>query len=121
KPPSALPPSRQPLRLLLAHHPSVFPTAADLKVDIQFSGHTHGGQIRVPFKGALLNACDLPLSMSAGLLRHRDTLVCISRGLGEVGFPRHRLFCRPHAPVYTVRRGSMPGRYTEHLELLRSW
>jgi predicted MPP superfamily phosphohydrolase len=111
----------QPLRMMLAHYPSCLTTAADMNVDLLLSGHTHGGQIRLPGGQALINACDLPLNMSSGLLRHRNTLAAISRGLGEVGFPRTRAFCPPHAPVYTLRRRSMPGRYCETFEVLRSW
>lgn len=118
----------KPLTLMLAHMPSCLTTASDMGVDIMFAGHTHGGQIRLPALGpgygtgrALVNACDLPLRLSAGLLRHRDTLAAISRGLGEVGFVPRRLFCPPHAPVYTLHRRTMAGRRTPTIELLEAW
>lgn len=127
--PVAPAPSR-PLRLMLAHTPSCITTAADMGADVMFSGHTHGGQVRLPrlIPGgaaaagrALVNACDLPLRMSAGLLRHRDTLAAISRGLGEVGFPARRLFCRPHAPVYTLHRRTMPGQASPAIQVIEAW
>lgn len=114
----------RPLRLLLAHYPSCITTAADLGVDVMFSGHTHGGQIRLPVTACgkpLVNACDLPLKMTAGLLRHRNTLAAISRGLGEAGFLPHRFWCPPHAPVYTFRTRTIPGRCSDTIELLRAW
>lgn len=111
----------RPVRLMLVHSPSAIPTVADLGADVAFCGHTHGGQIRLPGGRALVNACDLPLPLTSGLLRHRDTLIATSRGLGETGFWRRRFFCPPHAPVYTLRKRSMPGRHTDAIEMLRAW
>ncbi len=111
------------LRLMIAHYPSWISTAADLNVDILFAGHTHGGQACLPTGQALMNSCDLPLSMSSGVLRHRDTLAAISRGLGEVGVPGFRLrtFCPPHVPVYTLRRGPTLGRNTPNVVRVMRW
>ncbi|GAB4108876.1 MAG: hypothetical protein Kow00105_16890 [Phycisphaeraceae bacterium] len=114
---------KQCLRLMLAHYPSWYTTAADLGVHLLLSGHTHGGQIRTPTRRSLLNACDLPLRHSTGVIRHRDTLLAISKGLGEVGYPgtRFRLFCSPHVPVYTLRRGPTLGQHTAGLTQVVSW
>ncbi len=111
------------LRLMLAHYPSWLSTAADLGMHVLFSGHTHGGQMRLPTGRALINACDLPLDISCGVLRHRDTLIAISRGLGEVGPPgaRFRLFCPPHVPVYTLRQGPTLGQHTQKVVKVVSW
>ena len=110
----------QPLRLLLCHYPTYLPTASDLGVDIMFAGHTHGGQWRLPGSYALFNSTDMPLSLTSGILRHRDTLCVVSRGLGENWIPL-RFFCPPHLPVYTLRRGPLPGRRTGHVENVVPW
>lgn len=117
------PPEPGDLRLMLAHYPSWISTAADLGVHLLFTGHTHGGQIRLPNGQALMNACDLPLDMSSGVIRHRDTLTAISRGLGEVGyfFNTFRAFCPPHVPVYTLRRGPTPGQNRPGLVKVMKW
>ena len=112
------------LRLMLAHYPSWLPTAADMNVDLLFAGHTHGGQIRLPNGLTFNNACDLPRHLSSGILRHRDTLIAISRGLGEVGIPainKWRLFCPPHVPIYTLRKGSTLGVPTQGLMRVVRW
>ncbi len=112
------------LRLMLAHYPSWLSTAADLNAHILFAGHTHGGQIRLPNGWAISNSCDLPRDMSSGLLRHRDTLIAISRGLGEVGIPginKLRIFCPPHVPVYTLRKGPTLGCHTQGLVRVMRW
>ena len=108
------------VRLLLCHMPTFLPTASDLGADIMFAGHTHGGQIRLPGRRPLCNSTDLPLSLTAGVLRHRNTLCCVSRGLGEVVLP-FRLLCRPQLPIYTLRLGTMPGQYSDDIINVLPW
>ncbi|HEX7010875.1 MAG TPA: metallophosphoesterase [Phycisphaeraceae bacterium] len=112
--------SERPLRLLLCHGPSSITTAADLGADLFLCGHTHGGQCRLPTGHALVNSTDLPLRLTSGLLRHRDTLAAISRGVGRAGV-MPRLFCRPHVPLYTLHRRPCPGRFTQGIVNLRPW
>lgn len=108
------------LRILLAHTPSSLTTAADMGADLLLAGHTHGGQCRLPTGHALINASDFPLDMSAGMLRHRDTLALVSRGVGFAGWAP-RVFCRAHVPIYTLRRGTMPGEPSPAIQCLRYW
>lgn len=96
---------QRPIRLLLCHMPGFLPTAADLRMDVMLSGHTHGGQCRLPGARALVNSSDFPLGLTSGLLHHRGTLCAVSRGLGEILLPI-RMFCRPHLPIYTLCRGA---------------
>lgn len=109
-----------PLRLMLCHHPTYLPVASDLGVDLMLSGHTHGGQCRLPFKRALLNSTDLPMHLTSGVLRHRDTLGLVSRGLGEVHLPL-RVFCPPQLPVYELKRGAMVGQRSGHMVNHQAW
>ncbi|MEM9346260.1 MAG: metallophosphoesterase [Planctomycetota bacterium] len=113
------------LRLVLSHRPDFLPMASDLGADLMLSGHTHGGQVRLPFNMPVYNSSDLPLHLSSGILRHRDTLAVISRGLGKTGFfgsrLRLRLLCPPHAPIYTIRRNTTPGEYTGDITRVAHW
>ena len=68
--------------VLLAHDPSTFKAAAPRGVDLQISGHTHGGQIW-PF-GYLVR---LALTFVAGLYRRGDAQLFVSRGTGFWGPP----------------------------------
>lgn len=86
-----------PPTLLLAHNPDTKELVADYHWDVMFSGHTHGGQVVVPF----LNwAPVLPVedrSMVAGLYRWRDRWVHITRGVGNLhGI---RFACRPEVSI----------------------
>ena len=110
----------RPLRLLLSHYPNLLPVASDLNVDLMFSGHTHGGQWRLPRKLALYTSCDLPGNLCSGILRHRDTLGIVSRGIGETFIPL-RILCPPHLPVFELHQGPLPGEATDGLENVKPW
>ncbi|MEM8494566.1 MAG: metallophosphoesterase [Planctomycetota bacterium] len=97
----------RPFRLMLAHIPRVLPTAADLGVDLLLSGHTHGGQMCLPGRTPLRNSSSLPLRLTTGWQRHRDTLACVSRGLGEMTLPC-RMFAPRQLPIYTLTQGQLP-------------
>jgi uncharacterized protein len=111
-----------PFRLLLCHNPSYLPMAADLQMHLMLSGHTHGGQCRLPPRWVLKNSCDLPLGLSAGVLQHRATLCAISRGVGETLLPL-RVFCPWHVPVYTLAPGPLPipPEKCNHIANVRPW
>lgn len=69
-------------RVLLAHQPANFVAAADAGVDLQLSGHTHGGQV-FPMTGLI----KLYWDHSAGLYAHGDSQLYVSRGTGFWGPP----------------------------------
>lgn len=68
--------------VLMAHNPRSFPEAARLGVDLQLSGHTHGGQI-YPFNYIVA----LFEPYLAGLYRRGDSQIYVSRGTGYWGPP----------------------------------
>ena len=89
------------LRLGLVHAPyqrSLDAFAAS-GFDLVLTGHTHGGQLRVPFAGALVNNSDLPLRQSRGLSRYGNAWLHVSAGLGHSRFAPVRFACRPEATV----------------------
>lgn len=112
-------------RLALTHKPDQLAACSDLGADLVLAGHTHGGQVRLPFGLAVHNSSDLPLSMSAGLLRHRDTLCVVTRGVGSTPLLRtpinFRFLCPPQVPVYTLRRGSLQGERTDDIAKIWGW
>lgn len=117
---AAVEPPAAGLTLMLCHMPTALPLASDLGVDVLFAGHSHGGQVRLPNRRPLINRMDLPLAATTGILRHRHTLAGVSRGLGN-GPLMPRLFCKPHVPIYTLHRNSVPGRSTSQVDCLQRW
>ncbi len=87
--------------ILLAHEPDFAGEAAQRDVTVQLSGHTHGGQIRLPLLGTLC----LPrmgLYFAGGYFAVEGMHLYVSRGLG--GIPV-RFNCRPEAAIITLRQG----------------
>lgn len=91
-------------KLLLVHEPDFADKAARWAIDLQLSGHSHGGQVRLPLLGAPL----LPLwgqKYPIGLQRVGDTWVYTNRGLGVID-PPLRFNCRPEVTLLTLRKAS---------------
>ena len=84
----------------------VIEAMAENGVDILFAGHTHGGQVRFPFVGALTTNSDLPnknaKGMSAWSFGDRVMLLNVSAGLGNSIFAPIRFFNRPEVRVITL-------------------
>lgn len=97
-------PSNGSLRVLLAHNPDHLLNPSLQQFDLAFSGHVHGGQIRLPLLGSPhTQGTHLSRRRSAGWFRYGDTRAYVSRGLGEG--VRLRFNCRPEiALVHVVPR-----------------
>ena len=71
--------------LLLAHNPDHFHEAASHGVPLTLSGHTHGGQIRMPGGPPIIRHSRFCLD--EGLYKLHSSLLVVTRGLGSVGLP----------------------------------
>jgi uncharacterized protein len=86
--------------LLLAHEPDILPDVARYGVDLMFSGHTHGGQVRIPFLPPMVLP-DYGKIYVEGLFRLGPTQLYVNRGIGAVGVP-FRFRCPPEITVITL-------------------
>lgn len=87
------PPSNNCKRILLTHYPATVDGIKDNTYDMILSGHSHGGQIRLPFIGALI----VPFGVNKyqkGLYSTPAGLLYVTSGLGTYMLPL-RFFCRP--------------------------
>lgn len=98
------------LTLGVTHAPyrRVLDRFTDAGADILFAGHTHGGQVRIPFSpGALVANCDIPLDQARGLSSWshagRTVPLNVSAGLGHSIYAPVRFGCRPEVSVLTLR------------------
>ena len=94
-------PDQEPL-ILLAHEPDFADHAVGRQIDLVFSGHTHGGQIRLPFLPPLLLP-EMGTKYVEGLFRLRDGMqLHVNRGIGAVNLP-FRFRCPPEISVITLQ------------------
>ena len=85
--------------VLLSHHPDFFFEAAAADVDLQLSGHTHGGQIRIAGKAPLHHS---QLGYEQGWFHENDSHLYVGRGVGVTVLPI-RIGAPPEVPIITLR------------------
>lgn len=90
--------------MAVMHSPDSAPEAAALGYDLMVAGHTHGGQVCVPFDGAIVTNCSMPRRFARGLIRMGGAVLHISPGLGTSKFAPFRFACRPEATLLELRR-----------------
>jgi len=89
--------------VLLAHEPDYADeVAADGRVSLQLSGHSHGGQVRLPFIGPPFLPY-LGRKYPAGLYRVGEMWLYVNRGVGLVR-PAVRFNCRPEVTLLRLRQ-----------------
>lgn len=93
--------------ILLAHNPDQAEHARRGidNVDLVLSGHTHGGQVRLPWVGAIVNSASHGDLYEAGVRRRPWTQVYTSRGIGTVHLPV-RFLTRPEIAILTLTRAA---------------
>jgi predicted MPP superfamily phosphohydrolase len=91
-------------RIILHHTPDLAEEASQHGADLYLCGHTHGGQVRVPFWGAVITLAETGKRYEAGRHRVGRTTVYTSRGLGlePRPAPQVRFLCRPELTLFTV-------------------
>jgi len=94
---------RQDCKIVLVHEPDYADVVARFPVDLQLSGHSHGGQIRLPFIGPLILP-RLAYKYTKGRYRVRELTVYTNRGIGVIGVPM-RMLCPPEITFVTLRAG----------------
>jgi len=89
-------------KILLAHRPEYISEYSSYNLDLIFSGHAHGGQVRLPFIGGLVAPGQgvFP-KYTNGKYEIDNTSMVVSRGLGNSLFPQ-RLFNRPQIIEVTL-------------------
>ncbi|GII53722.1 metallophosphoesterase [Planotetraspora thailandica] len=66
------------------------------------AGHTHGGQLCIPFYGALVTNCGIDRARVKGLSRHESSWLHVSAGLGTSPYAPARFSCPPEATLLTL-------------------
>jgi len=86
--------------ILLVHEPDPYTHLADPRIKLQISGHTHGGQVRVPLIGAVI----LPRfgqNYQQGLYVREGSPLYVNRGVGTLRL-HIRFDCRPEITIFEL-------------------
>jgi predicted MPP superfamily phosphohydrolase len=99
---SAIPKSE--FTVLLDHYPDDILEAANSGVDLYCAGHTHGGQIALPWYGALITLSKFGKRFESGAYQVGETWLYVNRGIGMEGgsMPRVRFCSRPEVTVIEI-------------------
>jgi len=97
----AAPPPSQAFRVLLAHRPGAWDTAAPRGIPLTLAGHIHGGQFYLPLIG--WSAGRLITKYVMGHFQRGNSQLYVSRGIGVVGVPI-RVFTPPEIELFELRR-----------------
>lgn len=83
--------------LLLSHSPDIFPDVPPV-VDLTLAGHTHGGQVKMPFWGAILTSSIYGTKYAEGFITDGGKKMIVTKGIGTSLLPL-RFNCRPEIAV----------------------
>jgi hypothetical protein len=109
-------------RIVISHAPD-FISAMPVNVDLVLAGHTHGGQVVIPFFGPPRTAIRLPRRYAGGLNDYRGTPIHVSRGVGmERGFDIPvRFLCPPEIGILDLELRERPSKFAEEVSGRREW
>ncbi len=91
------------VNILLSHTIDVFLDLGENQIDLAFSGHSHGGQIRLPLIGPIVTHTSLGRPYAAGIFGLKGAVCAVSRGLNASRFLWARFLCPPEATLLTVK------------------
>lgn len=96
---------RNDFKILLAHTPELFKEASRSGIALYLCGHTHGGQIRLPFLGAVVHKGNCPREFAQGPWRYREMHGYTSSGVGCSMLPI-RFNCPPEVVLVELVKTS---------------
>ncbi len=88
--------------ILLAHEPDFADQTVKHPVDVQLSGHSHGGQVRLPLVGHLYSPMYAKKYVLGKYTLEDKLQLFVNGGIGTTRLP-YRLFCKPEIHVYTLK------------------
>ena len=97
-------PPKAEFSVFLYHYSDLAESIGDLNVDLYLSGHTHGGQVALPFYGAIVTLSKFGKKYEAGMYKVGDTILYVNRGMGLERWPAPKVrFCaRPEITVFDI-------------------
>lgn len=87
--------------LLLVHEPDYADAIRQYPVDVQLSGHSHGGQVRLPWIGHIYTPAFAEKYVDGKYQITPDLQLFVSRGVGTTRLP-YRFLCKPEITIYKL-------------------
>jgi predicted MPP superfamily phosphohydrolase len=87
--------------ILLMHYPAWVKKLGDQKFDLMLAGHSHGGQVRIPFYGPLV----VPFAVDEydlGMFQTKSGPLYVNSGIGYIFNYNFRFNCRPEITVFEI-------------------
>jgi len=101
-PPALLaPPAPGSKNIVLLHYPAWVNQLTGVKSDLILAGHSHGGQVRIPFYGSLIVPFEVE-GYDMGLYQTPAGPLYVNPGIGYIGKYDFRFNCRPEITVFDV-------------------
>lgn len=89
--------------ILLAHEPDYADIASKYPIDVQLSGHSHGGQVRLPWIGDLYTPDYAEKYVKGKYMLNKDTFTLyVNSGIGTTRLP-YRFLCKPEIHIFTLK------------------
>ena len=92
-------------KIMLSHAPDKYVEAETAGYSLYLTGHTHGGQICLPFGVAIITNTTVPRRMVKGKWKYRSMAGYTSRGIGTANI-KARYFCQPEITIITLRKNT---------------
>jgi predicted MPP superfamily phosphohydrolase len=91
--------------IFLYHYPDLAEDLAGKNVDLYLAGHTHGGQIALPFYGAVITLTKFGKKYESGMYKVANIILYVNRGIGMDGgpSPKARFLARPEITVFEIK------------------
>jgi len=90
--------------VVLTHLPDMVGAIKNMKADLYFAGHTHGGQVRLPIIGPVFTFSRVQRRYNRGLFKISDgSYMNVTAGIGHSRETPFRLFCPPEATIITLK------------------
>lgn len=93
---------RNQFKILLSHAPDLADQTVNYGVQLQLSGHSHGGQIQIPFVGALITP-PYARKYREGFYNIDTLKLYVNRGIGTTRMP-FRFLSKPEISVFTLQK-----------------
>ncbi|MBI5209038.1 MAG: metallophosphoesterase family protein [Elusimicrobia bacterium] len=99
------------LSICLYHYPDLVPRLAEIPFDLMLCGHTHGGQVRLPWVGAVVSFSRAGTRYARGLFRAGAKHAFVTQGVGceSYGLAPLRFLCPPELVLITLSKTTPSG------------